>query len=160
MGNVVTGMEDATVSLGVAIDGVSGSVRISHIRRTYPEAEDRWDGNWLSALVAVNVGGFTGKSDIKLRSDEIEEFLRNIQLLVQGQSKVAVYDPMEPWLKLAFRLKKVGHYEVKGEITDRLGTGNVLKFSFEATRQHLQRSIDGIRQIAHGYPTRKDVRTE
>ena len=43
-------------------------------RRSNPESQDYWDGNWLNARVEVSVGGFRGAYRANLRAEEFLVF--------------------------------------------------------------------------------------
>lgn len=122
--------------------------------RIYPEAADKWDGNWLNAYAEISAGRFTGKSAISLRCDELQQLGKNIDLLLQRKVNDAVFSPMEPWLSLAIKSDSSNKYRISGEITDKLGTGNILKFLFTLDRACLEKVAEGIKETISTFPSR------
>jgi hypothetical protein len=62
-----------------------GSARDEHLQVkviSLPAAEDYWDGNWLTCEVRIAAGGFRGKFQSNLRTDELERFANQVSVFV------------------------------------------------------------------------------
>ena len=139
----------------ILINGLTtDKVEIIVLNRTHPEATDKWDGNWLNAYAEITAGRFNGKGDIFLRCDELQQFAKDIDLLIQVEINDAVFSPMEPWLCLSIKSDNSSKYRISGEITDRLGTGNILKFFFELDRGCTEKVAEGIKETINVFPIR------
>ena len=114
------------------------SIDISVYGRTYPQESDRWDGNWLNSKIKIKAGNFCGTTDALLRSDELEQLSK--------------FSPMEPWIIFQMAGNKRGHIELTGEITDRPGTGNVLKYRLELSRPDLEEILKKVDVILQEFP--------
>ena len=153
----------------ITITSTTGdSVDISVYERTYPQESDRWDGNWLNAKIKIKAGNFSGTTNALLRSDELEKLSKDIKrFLLKNIHKehrdhvkrfllkkmdTLVFSPMEPWICFQMTGNKRGHIELTGEITDRLGTGNVLKYQFELSRPDLEVILKKVDVILQEFP--------
>lgn len=52
----------------------SNFLSIQPLSRSYPDATDYWDGNWLQTEVQVHAGTFSGKVQAELRADDFQSF--------------------------------------------------------------------------------------
>jgi len=137
----------------ITITSTTGdSVDISVYERTYPQESDRWDGNWLNAKIKIKAGNFSGTTNALLRSDELEKLSKDIKRFLLKKMDTLVFSPMEPWICFQMTGNKRGHIELTGEITDRLGTGNVLKYQFELSRPDLEVILKKVDVILQEFP--------
>ena len=128
------------------------SIDISVYGRTYPQESDRWDGNWLNSKIKIKAGNFCGTTDALLRSDELEQLSKDIKRFLLKKMDTVVFSPMEPWIIFQMAGNKRGHIELTGEITDRPGTGNVLKYRLELSRPDLEEILKKVDVILQEFP--------
>ena len=91
-------------------------VEVTLLRRTYPDAPDFWDGNWLSAKVRAASHGLQGAMEAQFRVDELMALgtrLSDLHRTLTGQLE---FWPMEPHLKLTFQMGKGGGLRVYVEL--------------------------------------------
>ena len=128
------------------------SINVLVIGRTYPKEDDGWDGNWLNVRIRITAGRFSGKTEALLRCEELARFSQDIKGLIQSGVGEVIFSPTEPWLLLHLRQRKPDRFEVSGHATDRLGTGNMLKFTFSCPSAVLDQVATSIDAIIEKFP--------
>ena len=106
-------------------------------RRQHPEARDYWDGNWLLGTVSIATGAFRGSFEAQFRADEFVRFRDQLRALYEKLVGRAVFDPMEPWLRIEVEGDGRGHFRVRCRADDQPGVGNTLTFSLEFDQTEL-----------------------
>ena len=122
-------------------------VVVSPHQRQHPEARDYWDGNWLLVTVTVATGAFRGCFEAQLRTDEFLRFREQLRTLYEKLVGPAVFDPIEPWLRIGIEGDGRGHFRASCRADDNPGIGNVLTFTAEFDQTDLPallRELDGI----------------
>lgn len=128
-------------------------LRIRVIGRMHPNADDYWDGNWLMTPLEVVVGAFRGSVSASLRADELQGFLNALKHLDDTMRGEAELSSMEEWLTLRVSVDRVGHLDVAGEMTDRPGVGNTLRFHIgDLDQSHLRTIIDALEVAMASFP--------
>ena len=139
----------------INITGTAGnSIDILVSGRTYPQEQDEWDGNWLNTQIKIKIGSFSGKTDALLRSDEFEQLSKAIERFLNKKMESVTFLPMEPWICFKVTKNRKQNIEFAGEVTDRLGTGNILKFQFELTLPDLEKVLKDINAVLHDFPAK------
>jgi hypothetical protein len=127
-------------------------LRIS-VRGRAHDAQDFWDGNWLTCSVLVALDGFTATVAADLRANEFEAFREALQRICRDGAGTARLDPMEPWLELEVTVEADEGVEVRGWVTDQLGGSNRLQFALEPLRRpDLASVIDDLLKIEARFP--------
>ncbi|AQQ09212.1 hypothetical protein L21SP3_01013 [Sedimentisphaera cyanobacteriorum] len=140
----------------VNIIGTTGdSINMLISRRTYPQEQDKWDGNWLNTQIKIKVGSFSGKTDALLRSDEFEQLSKAIEQFLYKKVESVTFSPMEPWICFRATKNRKQNIEFAGEVTDRLGTGNILKFQLELSLPDLKKILEEINAVLHDFPVKQ-----
>jgi len=85
-----------------ATDGSFLDIRFSG--RTWPQATDFWDGNWLNATARGSSCGLQGSVDLRLRVDELHSLSAKLADLPRSHTGQLAFWPMEPNLKLTFQI--------------------------------------------------------
>jgi hypothetical protein len=135
-----------------------GSIEGEHLSitllgREHAGADDLWDVDWVISTISVAVGGFTGHVRASLRMDEIHRFNEGLKFLNQNLFGAAVLESMEQWITLAVKAGSRGRIEVKGELTDGAGVGNVLTFELaEVDQSYLASWISSLDDIEKAFP--------
>jgi hypothetical protein len=139
----------------IYIESLTGdNININIAGRTYPQEIDKWDGNWLNTKIKIRAGKFSGKIDALLRSDELEHLSKDIRLFLQEKKGNVLFSPIEPWLIFHIGKNKVRNFVLAGEITDTLGTGNTLKFSYECSLPLLEKMLSNINDALEMFPAK------
>jgi hypothetical protein len=127
------------------------AVRPSH--RMYPDARDAWDGNWLTARIEVQAGGFRGEVDANLRCEDFVGFREQLTRIIDARSGEATFETMEEWLVAHVVGDGQGHWQAVCELHDAAGTGNRLSFMITVEDEEAMRAIrDALDRIVAAFP--------
>ena len=125
--------------------------------RESPDSDHYYDGNWLQATAECHASG----SRIKIQgpflmATDIAAFGEQCESLLQGKSRSAKLDPLEPDLSVSLEAAdSLGHILVRVEITpDHLRQSHSLEF--EIDQSYLPGIIKQCRAVALDYPVRGD----
>jgi hypothetical protein len=121
-------------------------------RRERPHATDYWDGNWVEAGIEIAAGSFSGSFPAALRADEFVQFRDQLRPLYEKLTGRAVFDPMEPWLRIEVEGDGKGRFHAACKAFDRLGTGNALTFTIDFDQTELPASLKGLDAICEAFP--------
>ncbi len=127
-------------------------VAIRVLGRMHPGATDYWDGNWLLSPIEVAVGGFVGRAQAGLRTEELRSFREGLEKLYKTLEGEARLDSMEEWLSLDCRGDGLGHVEVRGSVRDEPGVGNELTFRLSLDQTFLPPIITSLSGVEAVYP--------
>ena len=112
------------------------------------------DDNWLTSQVRVCVGGFRGKVDVAIVTDELAAFLIQLRPLYESLSGMAEFITLETQLHLRLTGDGKGHIELVGEVVDQPGIGNRLHFTFQLDQSQLGTSIHELEKVTAQFPVR------
>jgi hypothetical protein len=127
-------------------------VNVSPTRRENPEAADYWDGNWVFATVTIAAGAFRGSFDAQLRTDEFRRFRDQLRPLYEKLTGRAIFDPMEPWLRIEVEGDGKGHFHASCKADDQPGVGNKLSFGIDFDQTELPDILKGLDAICEAFP--------
>ncbi|MEV4184817.1 hypothetical protein AB0J28_25675 [Streptosporangium canum] len=126
-------MEHAEIVIGRGRDFDHVLIRV--LGRMHPGCTDFWDGNWLTSLIHVQVGGFTAEVDAGLRVEELHDFrvaLERVDAEVRGS---ATLSSLEHWIELTIECRPTGSLSISGTVADHPGMRNTLHFEIEGVDQ-------------------------
>jgi len=126
------------------------SLRI--LRRSYPDAEGFWEGNWLKVEVAVHAGAFQGRFEADLRSDEFEHFAEQLTSAQRASEGLATLESAEGWVKLRLALEPRGGVEAACEVTDDPGLGSSLRFGLSSDQAQLSDLRHALGEVLRTFP--------
>jgi hypothetical protein len=129
-------------------------LRVRVLRRTYPTADDYWDGNWLNTEIEISAGEFGGGYAANLRVDEFVDFRRQLALLSENLKGKASFTATEPWIQISAEGDGLGHFDVACEAKDNLGPGNTLNFRLGFDQTELARMLHQLGRIVERFPLR------
>jgi hypothetical protein len=112
------------------------------------------DDNWLASQVSVCVGGFRGKVDLAIVTDEVAAFLTQLRPLYESLSGMAEFTTLEAQLHLRLTGDGKGHIELVGEVADQPGIGNRLHFTLRLDPSQLGTSIHELEKVTAKFPVR------
>jgi hypothetical protein len=127
-------------------------IRVRVLGRTHPECHDFWDGNWILCEATVAVGGFRGRVQGCLRTEEIESFRDQLKSMYQTVSGRAEFRTLEGWLSLKLAAEKTGKVECRGEMLDDPGIGNRLEFTLDLDQTYIAPVLIALDSIATAFP--------
>ena len=91
-------------------------LEVTFLGRTWPQATDFWDGNWLNATARASSSGLRGSVDLRLRVEELQSLSAKLTELHHSHTGQLEFWPMEPNLKLTFRAVRTGVLSVYVEL--------------------------------------------
>lgn len=71
---------------------------ITPISYSHPDAEDRWDINWLKANIELTYDGDRYKFQADLHTYELAGFQKELEKLIKKDKGSVRYESMEQWL--------------------------------------------------------------
>jgi len=125
---------------------------IEVLSRAYPDAEDYWDGNWLSVTVRMQAGAFRGEYQAMVRADELaqlREGLANLHAVLQGTATLESREGV-----LAMRVEGDGHGHFVADCTarDQPGIGNTLQFALRFDQTDLPPVLASLDAVLARFP--------
>ena len=122
--------------------------------REFRDADDHWDGNWLSVTAIMTASGARVETSGPLiRVDEIDAFARALNALdrdLRGKAELAC---LEPGLRVALEGNGLGQIAATVEITpDQLAQSH--RFDFSTDQTFLKRLIAECEAVLAQYPPR------
>ena len=117
-------------------------------------AADYWDGNWLACEVSVAVGGFRGRFEASLRTDEFLRFEEQARKLYETLNGTAEFAAMEEQVCLELLGDGRGHVQCRGTVRDVAGTGNQLSFSLNLDQTQLFGTVAQLAELLNRFPVR------
>lgn len=123
--------------------------------RQFPEARDRWDGNWLNVTVHCGqAGASVWATGAILDSIGLVRFRGELERLHQTLSGEAVLESHEPNVRVRVApTDGAGHLRVRAEITpDHLAQGHW--FEFEIDQSYLPATVAQLESVLVAFPVR------
>jgi hypothetical protein len=127
-------------------------LEVTVLHRVRPGSTDFWDGNWLDCWAEARVGAFRGQMYCYLRTVELEHFREQLALLYEHLSGEATLATMETWLDLKVIGDGRGQMEVRGQMCDNPGLGNVLDFRLALDQTYLSSVLRQLEEALERYP--------
>ena len=112
------------------------------------------DDNWLNSQIRVSAGGFCGKVDAAIVTDELTEFLGQLRSLFSSLRGRAEFSTMEGQLHLTLTGDGKGHIALAGEVADQPGIGNRLHFALQFDQSQLGVAIRELERVTSTFPIR------
>jgi hypothetical protein len=131
-------------------------VAVEVLAREHPDQSDYWDGNWLTAMVDVACGPWSGKYRAALRAEEFVHFRDQLHLLDNDrEAPPAEFESMEPWLRFTVeRSDKQGHVRVSGRAQTEpfFDSHNILYFVLEIGETFVAATLDELGEVIKEFP--------
>ncbi len=136
----------------IIIGSHTQGITLGVMRRSHADCTDYWDGNWLATEISVVIGGFRGRADADLRSEEFVAFRDQLQTLYQSLTGQAEFHTMEGWLELRFIADRLGHVKIAGDLLDQPGIGNRLSFALDLDQTYLPSILSALDEVIRAFP--------
>ena len=123
--------------------------------REFPEAQDRWDGNWLNVTAHCGQGGASvWATGAILDSIDLVRFRDALERLHQTLSGEAVLESHEPNVRVRVTpTDGAGHLRVRAELTpDHLAQGHW--FEFEIDQSDVPATVAQLESVLVAFPVR------
>ena len=133
-------------------DDTGEHLKIAVLRRCCAEYQDVWDGNWLNADVSAFVGGFVAKVAVCLRTDEFEQFCKELGPLYDSLDGSAAFTSLEHCLTIKVDGDGIGHFRVQCELSDAPSSPNRLSFELAFEQTELPTMLAQLDAILEEFP--------
>ncbi len=137
----------------------SDHLKVTVLRRKYPDTNDYWDGNWLDCDLSVSVGGFNGSVNPALRTDEIKRFHDELIPLYESLGGSAEFVSLEHWLSVKITGDRRGHFTANCELRDDPSFPNRLFFVLAFDQTELPAMLHQLSSILEAFPVIGDHRS-
>lgn len=127
-------------------------VDVLHYER--PPSGEYYDDNWLIVQIRVAAGGFRGKVDASILTDELVGFTAQVRSLNETVSGTAQFTTLEEQLELTLTADSKGRITLSGRVADEAGVGNRLCFEFDFDQSQLNTSLRELEQVVETFPIR------
>jgi len=129
-------------------------IAVDVIRYEREASGEPYDDNWLVAQIEVFAGGFRGSTEAHIMTDEVARFASQLRPLYDTLSGVADFTTLEGQLQLHLSGDGKGHIDLQGEVRDRAGADNRLRFSLQFDQSQLAGSIRQLDGVLSAFPPR------
>jgi hypothetical protein len=132
--------------------GEDTKIEITILKRNFPELEDFWDSNWLSAALEIKIPGFHVTFPFELRTDEIESFLDDLLKMNKTLKGKAILSSLEGFIHFEGRVNRTGTISWEAEVKYPLKDGVELTFTYSSDQSFLPKLILELQQVMMKYP--------
>jgi hypothetical protein len=127
-------------------------LKITLFGRSYPDAVDSDDGNWLQTAIKVVAGGFRGSVACCFRAEELAEFHGQLARLQESLNGTAVFESMEGQLSVSVTGDGRGHMHLKCTIRDQPGIGNTLHCVLDTDQTFVRATLAELAAAVEAFP--------
>lgn len=113
-----------------------------------------YDDNWLSVVVEVSAGAFSGKFDAAFLTQDFVGFRDQLSVLYDSLKGEANFTTLEDQLSIRVAGNGRGGLTVTGEALDQPGNGNKLVFEFALDQTSLVPVLRELNEIVSLFPVR------
>jgi hypothetical protein len=119
-----------------------------------PVSGEYHDDNWLTVVINIRVGGFSGRVGAAIVTDELVRFAERLHALYEQLAGSAEFRTLEGQLALTLSCDALGHITLLGDVLDQAGIGNRLSFRIALDQSFLQQSIRELDEVIRAFPVR------
>lgn len=132
-------------------------IKIEVFGLQYPNADDDWDRNWLTSIVSVKAGVFSGKFKANLMTTDFETFKNQIIKLYNKLDGVATFYTLESQANIKIIGDGIGHLDAQCEVMDNVGFGNKLNFKINFDQTQIPKLINQLEKITKEFPIKGEL---
>jgi hypothetical protein len=129
-------------------------VEVDVLRYERAPVGEHYDDNWLTCQIRVCAGGFRGKAEASILTNELTRFLAQLRPLYETLRGTAEFSILEDQLHLRLTGDGKGQMELVGEVVDQPGVGNQLHFKLGFDQSQLGASIRELEKVTAQFPVR------
>jgi hypothetical protein len=145
-----------TASTELLIGDPDGAhVVVRAVGRRHPHLFDAAEGNWIACDVELAAGGFRAAFNADFRSEDLRDFLAELDALGRSLEGAATFTSLEGQLRLTLAAESAGQVVVQGEAADTPGSENRLVFGFEIDQSYLPSIVRSLELMVAAYPARQ-----
>jgi hypothetical protein len=125
---------------------------VSLVGRTH-DAQDYWDGNWITAEVKLSARSFTGQFSTLIRSEELVSFYLQLNQLQSDLKGTAEFTTMEHGLEIQMNGDGLGHMTAYCKVRDWAGTQpNTLQFYLKTDQTFTRSTLNDLLLATQAFP--------
>ncbi|MEO8236390.1 MAG: hypothetical protein ABI549_13315 [Flavobacterium sp.] len=127
-------------------------IRIDLIGLNYPNAELDWDRNWISGIVKVKAGVFSGEFKADFMTVDFFSFKNELVKLYDNLNGIATFHTLESQVEMKIVGDGIGHLNAECVVMDNAGNGNKLKFEISFDQTHVPKILNQLEKIVNKFP--------
>ena len=129
------------------------------LRRSHPQCDDFWDGNWIETRITLSAGGFRGRFRASLRSEEFVRFRAGLRRVYASPrtaipTSVAEFAALEEQLTIRVIGDGPGHFTAECVAVDEAGTGNRLEFTLRFDQSCIPALLTDLDALITAFPVK------
>jgi len=140
------------MDFSVTLGGEGGNIRIVVEARENPNAEDVSDANWVSSVVDLTVGPFSGSYAAAFGAGDFVRFAAQVEELAAGKRTEAIFRTAEEGLDLDLRSTRTGAITVSGTARSTEMVSASLAFKFDVDATAVDTMFRGLCRIVDAFP--------
>lgn len=138
--------------MNIYLIGDQAKTQITVVKRSYPEALDFWDANWLDTMITIKIPGYSAHFDAQLRTDEFREFYKQLKKMDKKLKGKTELTSMEGVIDVQGRINLLGRIVWEVETQYPVGTGAVLTFEFDSDQSVVPPLLKELEDVLANYP--------
>jgi hypothetical protein len=127
-------------------------IRIDLIDYNYPYADLDWDKNWISGIVKVKAGAFSGEFKTDFMTVDFVSFKNEMEKLYDKLNGIATFYNLENQVEIKIIGDGIGHLKAECEVMDYAGIGNKLKFEIDFDQTYIPKLLNQLEKITRRFP--------
>jgi hypothetical protein len=127
-------------------------IRIDIIGLNHPNAELDWERNWISGIVKVKAGAFSGEFKADFMTVDFIGFKNELAKLYEKLNGFATFHTLESQVEIKIVGDGIGHLIAECEVMDYAGTGNKLEFEINFDQTHIPKILNQLEKIVNKFP--------
>ncbi len=132
-------------SIDIRGDGAFVTLNFHH--RAYPEAQDYWDGNWVTTRIQAETRGFKADFTDQVHLGDVVRFYEGVMRLHATLSGEATLAMMEEFLIVTGKLDVRGDLHWSVMLAQPFRRDNRLQFTFQADQSYLPALIQQLESV-------------
>ncbi len=133
-------------------DGGRLTIEVAGYEREAAEDED--DADWLSSIISIQAGAFSGKFETSLRAYELDVLHEQLQAALQSLTGTVAFQTTEGDLSLEFAFGARGSVLITGAAEPHRFRTGALKFRIESDQSYVALALQEIKAILRLFPVR------
>ncbi|MGH2317784.1 WapI family immunity protein [Planococcus sp. SE5232] len=132
--------------------GSETKIEIKILERLYPESIGSWEGDWVKAVIRVEIPGYSANFLADLRTEEFKEFRDQLAAMNQNLEGPASLISIENAIEAKAVMDSLGgiYWEVSTRYP--ISTGAVLTFAFGSDQSYLNQLVKELDEVLAEFP--------
>lgn len=127
-------------------------IRIDLIDYNYPYADLDWDKNWISGIVKVKAGAFSGEFKTDFMTVDFVSFKNEMEKLYDKLNGIATFYTLENQVEIKIIGDGIGHLKAECKVMDYASIGNKLKFEIDFDQTYIPKLLNQLEKITRRFP--------